>query len=119
MKADRGILADRRWVKWVMDFTLTLVLQGTGFLKRAAILRHCRIYLVFRRYRKGHLARQSPHRELCTVACPDLPENPVQILLDRPFRQVQLKSNFLIELGFAHQMDYLLLSKAQLRVDGF
>ena len=60
---------------------------------------------------------QRPNRQLRTIARSELPENAVQILLDRTFGQMQFVRNLLVRFGLRHKLHYLLLPEAQLWVE--
>ena len=56
--------------------------------------------------------RQRPDRQFGPVRHAELPEDPIQILLNGAFRKVRLVGNLFIQLGLGNQLNHLLLPKA-------
>ena len=64
----------------------------------------------------GSTVGQRPNCKLRTVRNPELAKDPIQVFLDGAFGEVQLVRNFLIQLGFAHEIHDLLFPEAEVRV---
>jgi len=63
--------------------------------------------------------RQRPDRQFGPVRYAELPEDPIQILLNGAFRKVQLVGNLFIQLGLGNQLNHLLLPKAEFGIERF
>ena len=60
---------------------------------------------------------QRPNGQLRTITSSELPEDSVQILLDRTFGQMQFVRNLLVQFGLRYQPNHLLFPKGQLWVE--
>lgn len=61
--------------------------------------------------------RYRPYRQLGPVPGPELPEKPIQVLLDRAFRQAKFIRDFLVQPRLADELDNLLLPKTEIPVE--
>jgi hypothetical protein len=57
---------------------------------------------------------QSPDREFRSALYAQLPKNLMEILLDRPFRQMEFVRDLLVQLRLDNQVDDLLFSKREM-----
>ena len=65
------------------------------------------------RRQQAALSRNGPNRQFRAVRGPYLPEDPIQIFLNRAFSEMQLVGNFLVELCLTNQIYHLSLTEAQ------
>lgn len=64
----------------------------------------------------GGIVGYCPNSKLRTVRHPELTKDPIQVFLDSAFSEMQLVRNFLVLLGFTHEINNLPFPKAEVRV---
>src|SRR5690348_13212946 len=64
--------------------------------------------------RDFHFVPKGPEGEFGPVLDLELPEDPVQILFDRAFRQSEFERDLLIQLGLRHEVHDLFLAESQI-----
>ena len=63
------------------------------------------------------LMGERPHGQLGSIRGTDFPEDSIQILFDRSFRQMQFVGYFFVQFALGNQVDNLLFPKAQFGVE--
>jgi hypothetical protein len=89
--------------------------QSALWLSGKSILRCCEAICSHRQIPSGG---DCPNGQFGSIGGTHFAEDPVQIFLHGPFGKVQLISDFLVELPFTDEIDYLSLSKAEHRAEG-